>query len=150
MGIGARHLQVWTGQESLGPDPCFLPTPAEALYAFPNPNGEGKRCGNCVLYARGDQQCYVHARDMKISETQVCGYHVAGQPSERFEQQPQNLDPVTPEYSGLTSTESGAYCGICEHFDSGSCFALQENGQFAEVEDMACCTRWRPRAASSS
>lgn len=146
MGIEVRHLQVWTAPEGLEdrPDPSVLPLPAEALYSYPNPNGGGKQCGNCVLYASVERTCFIHDPQLKISDNQVCGYHVSGEPAAQHGNRPP-MDPVAPELSGLVTTEKGAYCGICEHYDSGTCFALQEDGAYASVEDMACCTRWAPR-----
>lgn len=146
MGIDRRHLQVWVDPNMLDPDidPASLPTLPELLYAFPNPDGEGKKCGNCVSYARGDQRCFIHEPSLKIADNQVCGYHVNGEPVERFDRTPK-MDPVTPEFSGLVTTLDGAYCGVCCHFSMGECNAAQEEGGFARVEDLACCARWKAR-----
>ncbi len=141
-----RHLQLWVNGEGAEPqtDPVDLPTPDEVLYQAPNSDGSRKVCGNCIMYGTQDRSCTIHAAEVDIDPMQICGYYVFGPPMEE-RMVHAGMDPVTPDLSGLMDTEVGSSCDICVHYRQEEiCSAVQQEGRFAKVDPLGCCTRWYP------
>ena len=59
-----------------------LPFAWGVLYAKPNPDGTPKRCDNCMMWSWKDQRCSIHAANLEVPPSAICGYHVFGRPSE--------------------------------------------------------------------
>lgn len=130
-----------------------LPTAAEALYASPNPDGSVKACRNCMMWSR-DERCSIHAADLRVKGSQVCGLHVFGDAMPERMAHP-GMKVVVPEESGLISTPDGAgtSCGGCQHFsptskEGGLCAAVttEDHQDMLPVAKMGCCARWAGRA----
>lgn len=140
----AVNVNRWLGiSDTNAQAPVPQPTLAEVLYTPPNPDGSTKSCGNCVLYETARQTCYIHDPKLIISPEMVCGYHVYGEPMERFEYRLPML-PVTPEQSGLVLVEGGTSCSSCKYYDQleSQCHATQNDGEPPFVDPLGCCARW--------
>jgi hypothetical protein len=130
--------------------PAFLPeipppTPADVLYARPNPDGTRKACGNCGLWAPPNR-CGIMG-DTAVTKTWVCGYHFFSYAT--FGWAVQNGTPsVDPATSGLVKTREGTSCSNCAAFRpaTSTCGAVAgPDGRYADVEPMGCCARWVQR-----
>lgn len=138
-----KHLQIWAGDESQI-DPGDLPTPDEVLYQKPNSDSSRKACGNCIMFGTQDRSCTIHDAELDIAPEQICGYYVFGHPMEE-RMVHAGMDPVEPELSGLMDTEAGSSCDICMHYGHDEiCHAVQQDGEYAKVDALGCCTRWYP------
>lgn len=158
MPINPSQVRAFVSERSSAPldTPAAIvprPEPADVLYTPPNPDGSRKACLNCALYAAAARECFIHAENLKIAPTKVCGYHVfAPQPVQTF---PKRLPilPVTPDLSGLESMPGGASCDLCVWYvpvgmDDGECLAVATSGMpelNAAVQPKGCCARMRPR-----
>ncbi|KKN72067.1 hypothetical protein LCGC14_0414620 [marine sediment metagenome] len=141
-----RHLQIWVDEEEGPPqvDPADLPTPDEVLYQAPNSDTTRKACGNCIMFGTKDRSCTIHASEVDIDPLQICGYYVFGPPMETRIDHP-GMDSVTPDLSGLMETSIGSSCDICVHYSfDETCHAVQQDGRYAKVDPLGCCTRWYP------
>jgi hypothetical protein len=143
-----RKLAVWAGARERAV--FFL---ANALYTPPNPDGTRKQCQNCVMWVASDQQCFIHDADVVVPPDAVCGYHVYGTPQPGGlpgELVRENLQPVTPELSGLIQVPGGTSCDTCHYYTpagrlSGLCQALHDPEtpeEPAAVAALGCCARW--------
>jgi len=134
-----------------------LPCPSDVLYTPPNPDGSNKKCGNCVMYATGRGQCYIHEPALSIRPTSVCGYHVFCFAPMRMFTSVVSMQALTPEQSGLIQTEDGTSCSSCKYFakdpreQGGECMAVIDPSSLpAFVEEKGCCARWTLGAPSLS
>lgn len=101
-----------------------LPAPDGALYRHPNPDGSRKRCENCFMFVPSEQACIIHFRDQKVESTDICGYHIFGQPMDKWMDHP-GMQPVTPDISGLRRVGGGAVCASCRFYrDQGNGMGL--------------------------
>lgn len=148
--VDNRHLKIWMGEESAGRY-VPKPTPDEVLYVHPNPNGTRKMCQNCVLWMPQQTQCFIHDSDVAVPEDAICGYHVFGKPIEgETPLSRENMDPVSPELSGLERIPGGTSCDLCRYYEpqggtQGVCHAVrgfEPEEETAVVEALGCCTRW--------
>ena len=132
------------------------PTPGQALYANPNPDGSTKRCENCLLWITEHQaECVIHAPDVFVGPDYVCGYHVFGPPHSARKQDDGavQIDFVPPELSGLVQVPGGTACEVCTHYEpmnitQGYCHAVdqdEEPGTPAVVAPKGCCNMWQGR-----
>ncbi len=127
-----------------------LPTLSEVVYTPPNPDGSNKACKNCVFYATGRGQCYIHSPGLTIAPLAVCGYHVFCFAPMRIFTSVVKMLPLTPEQSGLIETTAGTSCDSCCYFaaskgegQNGECMAtVDEHGMPAAVEAKGCCARY--------
>ena len=125
-----------------------LPTPDGVLYAPPNPDGSAKRCGNCYLW-NGQKRCAIHAAQVKVSTSHVCGYHLFGPPHEFTPTL--TVEPISSKLSGLEKVGRGTHCGNCLFYSGGAhkgtCAAVVAvpHGPPAVVQFMGCCARWEKR-----
>jgi hypothetical protein len=134
------------------PEPPPMPEPWGVLYMPPRADGAGRRCGNCMMWAREKGgRCQIHARSLQVPISSVCGYHVSGDPmAKRVE--PPGLDPVLPQFSGLDrAPRAGTSCANCRHFagprpGTGNCMIVQRPGRKpgvpALVHSQGCCAAW--------
>lgn len=137
------------------------PEPWAALYVVPREDGRGRSCGNCVMWVRAEGgRCAIHERTQLVHRTDVCGYHVSGEPMAEWMDHP-GLEPVTPEFSGLEAVGAeGTKCGSCRYYrqtggdGTAECGGVQRPGapEFtqARVHRDGCCARWeRPQGAGA-
>lgn len=126
------------------------PEPWGVLYVPPRKDGRGRLCGNCVMWTAAEGgRCVIHARDLVVKRTEVCGYHVSGRPMPKWMDHP-GMEPVDPELSGLEEVGSaGTKCGNCRYFSAAACARVQQPGapRFtpAKVEANGCCAAWERR-----
>lgn len=126
-----------------------LPRPDGALYRHPNPDGMRKACRNCVLWVAEENACAIHPRDTVVTEDMWCGYHLFGEPMATWIEFP-NLQPVTPDLSGLQVAGPGVNCGSCKFFrDQGNgrglCYGVSKPADRQPpqpVEIMGICARF--------
>ena len=93
------------GEQATAP----LPMPNGALYRPSNPDGTRKSCGNCVLWVSQEGRCLIHAQDVPIESSDMCGYHVYGQPQTAAGTFP-GIAPIDPALSGLRRAGPGVAC----------------------------------------
>lgn len=127
-----------------------LPEPSGVLYRHPNPDGSRKNCGNCILWVSSENRCAIHSRDLKIESTDMCGYHIYGQPLPHWVNFPL-IDPVTPDLSGLRFAGPGVACASCLFYErkgneDGLCHGVanpQTKLPPAPVESRGWCSRFK-------
>lgn len=168
-----KRLRIWTGAVlDEGPPKLNL---SQTLYAPPNPDHSRKQCLNCIFWlggrgpmgteggdgaTGGREECFIHDADVIVLPDMVCGYHVfgvsLGGSVGAFRE---NMQPVTPELSGLEQVKGGSSCDSCRHFagtpetPSGLCQALYETEldelgepMHAVVQSQGCCCAWERKA----
>lgn len=126
-----------------------LPKPDGALYRHPNPDGSRKACRNCIMWVSEEDRCVIHARGQEVDASQVCGYHIFGQPMVKWMDHP-GIQPVTPDISGLRNAGGGVACGSCRFFQhtggaGGLCFGVSRPGDRQPpqpVELQGWCARY--------
>ena len=178
MDIPSKKLLVLvedrTGRPSAGPVP--LPTKSDVLYepstqplvslrarapydgtrplgTPTRPTGSvGKRCDNCRLWAEREERCLLMGRDVEVLASNVCGYHVAGDP-QLYVTALSGEGTLAPELAGLIEAPSrGTTCDGCSYYDPrgadvGLCRAVAgDDGRAARVDALGCCARWRAKA----
>lgn len=118
------------------------PAPWGVLYAAPGPGGARKKCGNCMMFVR-EGSCAIHERRVPVSTEHVCGYHVHGQPMDKWMDHP-GIVPVKPETSGLERIRGGTSCDTCRYYSSRLCLAVAglSGKPPAKVHPRGCCARW--------
>lgn len=143
--IPVTNLGALGQQNGGGP----LPMPSGALYRHPNPDGTRKACGNCVFWDSADERCVIHPLNVEVKASFWCGYHIFGKPLEswvHFE----NIQPVTPDLSGLIDAGPGVNCGSCKFYrdqgnGKGLCWGVSrpdDRKPPQPVEIMGICARF--------
>jgi hypothetical protein len=126
--------------------PVLTPTLSDVVYATPNPDGSRKACANCFLYIGAVGRCVIHAPDLPIRPSAVCGYHVFGVPLEEMPPMIE-VEPQDPALTGLINAH-GTSCDICTWYerktkDRGICHGvIDDKGAPAGVQALGCCARW--------
>lgn len=126
-----------------------LPKAWGVTYAAPNPDGSRKICSNCMMWVSTTTQCVVHEKSLPVSNEQICGYHIFGQPMKKWTDHP-GMMPLDPKYSGLAFVRGGTSCDVCKWFGAkpgeplGTCYAVLDNdsSKYATVHAKGCCARW--------
>lgn len=121
---------------------------------------QGRRCDNCFMWVKPTNRCVIHSPDLEIAGSDVCGYHVAGNPIEDTERAAElfaDIEPVDPENSGLENDvpSEGTMCGNCIAYspsekDRGHCNAVTTNNDKLPllkqpVSFYGCCARWEKK-----
>lgn len=132
------------------PKKAPLPEPWGVTYVEPAPGGERRRCGNCVLWASGDNLCSIHEKMESVKEDNICGYHLYGAPAKKVIEFP-GLAFVKAKFSGLgDSVPNGTACDNCKFFtevgdEEGTCNAVYKKKKPFHVHPRGCCSRWMER-----
>lgn len=144
--IHPRLLAVFSGNNSEPPsvETASLPSKIEVGYVPPNADGTRKNCRNCWKWIQGLSKCLEMRSDALVLEDMICTAHNFGQPTpaQLMIQHPGNLEP---DMLGLMVARTGTSCDTCIAFDGGVCRAVQDDGQPALVEPLACCNRYISR-----
>jgi len=133
----------------------YIPRPekGEVLYADPNPDGSRKACLNCIMWVSDNAiedgaKCLIHEKSLQVEGNMVCGYHVYGEPMDKWMDHP-GITPVQPDMSGLILAPYGTSCDICLFFVAGrgtsaTCLAVNSDTHEVDafVEALGCCSRW--------
>jgi hypothetical protein len=132
------------------PDQTPLPFPSGVLYRPPNPDGSRKNCSNCILWAKADNRCTIHSKDIRVTSDLNCGYHIFGEPLPAWVDFP-GIMPVTPDLSGLRFAGPGNACAGCLFYErrdneNGLCWGVAnpETGLApAPVHSRGWCSRFK-------
>jgi hypothetical protein len=148
-GIRPSALAVFV-EAGGGPpvSPVEMPSPSDVLYERGR-GPEGKRCGNCALYAEASERCLLFGQATEVGAEMVCGHHASG-PPQLYSSTLGGRQYADPTLAGLVrAPDGGAACRNCRHYSgvegewSGCCAAVYVDGRPAAVEALGRCARWR-------
>lgn len=126
-----------------------LPEPWGVLYVTPNDTRTPRICGNCIFWAKDDNRCLLHPPDVETVINAVCGYHVSGDPVDKWQHIP-GINFLEPKLSGLEVTKNGTWCQNCRYYEpktalTGLCHAMANHKTEeppVKVQAEGCCARW--------
>lgn len=126
-------------------------TLAQAGYLDAPPRRQRRSCQRCVLWMASDSQCLIHDAEVIAPPTGICRKNVYGEPYPGGTGNAisrNNIQEVSPEYSGLRDPGGPVGCDMCGHYERkgatvGVCTVNVNNdgSPMAAVEAFGFCGR---------
>lgn len=126
-------------------------TLAQAGYLDAPPNRQRRSCQRCVLWMASDAQCLIHDAEVIAPPTGICRKNIYGEPypggsGDAISRN--NIQEITPAYSGLRDPGAPVGCDMCGHYERkgatvGVCLVNVNNdgSPMAAVEAFGFCGR---------